>query len=400
VLARIGICVASVVAASATVLVPIGVYGDGVAAAAVRRVDPPTMTARGVGQPSPPAPDATASVQAVQVRSSYETATRVIYRDIGLSVALPDGHDLWLFGDTNVWQHQSGHWTSKHFIDGSSALEARYTRGQVPHGGEYPTGTPAQFIPSPRNVYMPDGSGRLCVRGIGDAAFAARWPTGAAVMPTDTSDVLITYSVVCVTSPPGGPQQQAEGWGYALYNWRTRHFDHGPTDVFKPPTSGALFPTSDTFGSPVFADGNVTLFSSTCTAQYLGCGGGQVSSVSVPATTAALDNPSSYQLNQLSTDGSASWAPLSISVGRYASGLRLIEWTTIGGTYEIFSAASVATPWHLDTAGTLPGCETHTGFCFALEGHPELSTPSQIFVSYVDPNSGPLGHVVVSAVPD
>jgi hypothetical protein len=203
-----------------------------------------------------------------------------------------------------------------------------------------------------------------------------------------------------VQAVPVRSSDETPTWGYALYNWRTRHFDQGPDDMFRPPTDGALFPTADTFGSPVFDNGDVTLYSSTCTSQYLGCSGGPVASVSMPATTAALDNPSSYQLSQVSTDGSAAWAPLSISAGRYANGLRLTEWTTIGGTYAIFSAATVATPWHLDTSGTLPDCHTHTGFCFALEGHPELSTPTAIFVSYVDPNSGPRGHVVVSALPD
>ena len=280
---------------------------------------------------------------------------------------LPDGHELWVFGDTNVLLHSSKGWTSQHFIDGSSAIEAHYTRGQVPHGGEYPSGTPGQFIPSPQHVYLPDGTGRACVKGISDAAFPARWATGAAVWPTNTSDVLITYSVDCVYHPPGAPQAQNEGWGYVLYNWRTKRFDHGPVDVFKPRTDGAAFPTSEEFGSPVFDNGQLTLFSSTCVSAFLGCSGGAVASVTMAPTTATLDNPASYQsyeLRQLSTDGSAPWAPLSISVGQYPSGLRLIEWTTILGTYAIFSTSSLMAPWHLDQAGTLPGCQTHNNTRF------------------------------------
>jgi len=404
VLGRVGIRVATVITAVGTVLVPTGVRAAGVAAASGPHVDPSAITASaGARTASSPHPfqATTSNIQAVPVRSTYESTTRNIYRDIGISVVLPDGHELWFFGDTNVLQHTTKGWTSLHFIDGSSAIEAHYTRGQVPHGGEYPTGTPGQFLPSPQHVYLTDGSGRACEKGIGDAAFPARWPTGAAVMPTDTSDVLLTYAVVCVYHPPGGPQEQNEGWGYALYNWRRKRFDHGPIDVFKPRTDGAAFPSSSEFGSPVLDNGLLTLFSSTCVSQYLGCAGGQVSSVTMPATTAALDNPASYQLQQLSTDGSASWAPLSISVGQYTTGLRLIEWTTIAGTYAIFSTSSVATPWHLDQTGTLPNCQTHnTTFCFALEGHPELSTPTHIFISYVDPNIAPTGHVVISAVAD
>jgi hypothetical protein len=52
-------------------------------------------------------------------------------------------------------------------------------------------------------------------------------------------------------------------------------------------------------------------------------------------------------------------------------------------------------------SGTLPGCPTKSRFCFALEGHPELSTSTQLFVSYKHPDTGPpVGHIVVSAIPD
>ena len=397
-LGRIGIFVAAAITTVGMVLVP---TGAGVAAASSGHGDPLMTTARTGAQLSHSrhAVPAASNIQAVPVRSSYESMTRVVYRDIGLSVVLPDGHELWIFGDTNVFQHTNQGWTSVGFFDGSSALEANYTRGQVPRGGEYPSGTPSQFLPSPTGVYLPDGSGRPCIPGFGDAAYPARWPTGVAVMPTDSSDVLITYAVVCVYHP--APLFQEEGWGYALYNWRHKVFEHEPVDVFKPRTDGRAFPSWRELGSPVVENGQLTLFSSTCSVEFFGfCGGGQAYSVTMSPTIAALDNPSSYQLRPISTDGSASWKPLSISVGRYAGGLRLIEWTSIVGTYAIFSASSVGKPWHLDHAGTLPGCQGHNGYCFALVGHPELSTPGQIFISYVDPNIPPTGHVVISAVPD
>ncbi len=390
--------------ASAVAVTPLLGPGSGkVAAAAV--AGPVTATVRSrVASPAAVrlrSKSSTSTIQAVSVRSSYETANRDISRDVGISVVLPDGHELWLFGDTSIYKRIKGVWGGLHFIDGSTALEAKYTRGQVPHGGEYPSGSPTRFIPVPTDVPMTDGSDRPCVRGNGNAAFAARWPTGAAVMPTDSSELLITYSEVCVTGGGTSAQQQPEGWGYLLYNWRTHHIDDGPVDVFKPHADGTLLASSYVFGSPIFDSGNLTLFSSTCVAQYLGCGTGQVMSVTMPATTTALDNPASYNLTQLSTDGSGSWAPLSVSVARYSTGFRIIEWTSIIGTYDIFSTSTLATPWHLDTFGTLPGCHTHKEFCFALEGHPELSTSSRIFVSYVDPDVGPgMGHVVMSAVPD
>jgi hypothetical protein len=344
----------------------------------------------------------TSNMHAVPVLSDAENATRVISRDIGITVALPDGLDLWLFGDTSIYDQSGGGWNLANFVDGGTAVKAHYQRGQVPHGREFPLSTPTRFLPVPSGVYMADGSGRPCIKGNGDAAFPARWPNGAAIMPTDKSEVLITYSVVCVFGQSGDPQDVTEGWGYALYNWRTSQFDRGPVDVVKPHSDGSGIADLSVWRSPIFHDGEVTLFASTCPKRFLGCIHGQVSSVTMPATTAALDNVASYPVKLLSTDRSGVWEPQSISVGRYSTGLRLIEGTTIAGTYAILSAPSVDGPWHIERSGDkLPGCPPRLGYCFALEGHPELSTANEIVVSYVDPNIGPgMGHVVMSALPD
>lgn len=343
----------------------------------------------------------TASMRAVPVLSNAENATNVISRDIGITVALPDGHELWLFGDTSIYGQSGGNWTLTNFVDGSTAVEAHYQRGQVPHGGEYPSSTPTRFLPVPSGVYMADGSGRPCIKGNGDAAFPVRWPNGAAVMPTDSSQVLITYSLVCVFGQSTDPQDVTEGWGYALYNWRAEQFDRGPVDVVKPRVDGAPIGDLSVWRSPIFHDGNVTLFASTCPKRFLGCIHGQVSSVTMPATATGLEHVASYPVKLLSTDGSGVWEPQSISVGRYSTGLRIVEGTTIAGTYAILSAATVDGPWHIDQSGAkLPGCPPRLGYCFALEGHPELSTATDIVVSYVDPNVGPgMGHVVMSALP-
>ena len=81
----------------------------------------------------------------------------------------------------------------------------------------------------------------------------------------------------------------------------------------------------------------------------------------------------------LATDGSGTWQPLSISVGHYGNGLRLVELATILGDYRIFTAPTAGSRWHLARSGRLPGCPTRTGFCLALEGHPELSTATKTF---------------------
>ncbi len=338
-------------------------------------------------------------VRTVPVLSSYESASRVVSRDIGISVALPGGRALWLFGDTGVFQRGGGRWRSTKFIDGSTAIAASYSRGRVPRGDEVPSSAPARFLPVPENVYLPDGSGRACTYET--AAFPARWPTGAVAMPR-TSDVLVTYGEVCVTSPPGGVTSvRAEGWGYELYNSRTGRIDRGPIDVFEPHPSGSALPPSQIFGWPQLDQGRLTLFSSRCTALYVACSKGQVWAVTMPGTIAALDRHSSYLRTPLTTDAPEGFTPLSISVGRFPSGLRLVEMNSIAGAYKIYSAEGTRARWHLDRSGTLPGCPSRKSFCFALQTHPELSTETEIFASYMDPDAGlGRGHVVVSALPD
>src|SRR5260221_528263 len=88
----------------------------------------------------PPRPDATSTtrvttttkpepiLRSVPVPSTYETAARSISRDGGVSVALPDGRALWLFGDTGIYERSPGApWNETTFIDGSSAMIARFT---------------------------------------------------------------------------------------------------------------------------------------------------------------------------------------------------------------------------------------------------------------------------------
>ena len=339
---------------------------------------------------------AASAVTTAQIHSKYENAKRSISRDIGISVQLPDGHQLWLFGDTGIWQRDGSGWHQTKFIPGSTAMLAKGARGQVPSGGELPSGSPAIFLPTPHNVYLPDGSGKPCE--FPDARFAARWPTGMAVTPSNKSLVLVTYGEVCVTKSSSKVGVRAEGWGYLLYNWRKKKIVK-LVDVFKPKRDGSAIPPQQIYGWPMFASSKLVMFSSQCTSAYVNCTAGRVGAVTL-SSVAALNNPSAYKLQQMVTDGTSLWSPLAISVGRYPSGLRLIETTSIAGAYKVFSATQPTGPWHLDRSGTLPGCPSQKRFCFALEGHPELSTANSLVVSYHDPDSGPGGHIVVSAIPD
>ena len=292
------------------------------------------------------------------------------------------------------------------FITGSTSAEGTYSAGQIPSSlMEVPSpgnrlklnrnNPPAQYLPPPTDVYLPDGSGNPCTFASGQ--YPARWASGAALVP-NSNEVLITYGEVCVT----GSQFRAEGWGFLEYNWKTNSIDVGPDDVFPPPQSGAALAPDLELGSPVISNGQVSLFSFVCTSLYVGCSAGQVYAATLPDTTSALQSPSSYQVNQAATDSSTTWQPLGIAVNSYPdSPLRMVETNAITGAYDVLTATIATGPWHLETTGTVPNCQNvPSGFCHALVGQPELSTPSQLVITYYDPaagpngTSGPIGHLV------
>jgi hypothetical protein len=349
----------------------------------------------GQGAASPSAPSAASP----PVLSLYENASHSVSRDDGLSVQLPNGRDLWIFADTSIYNSNgSGQMVMSAFMPGGTAAEGPYAAGQIPTSlMEVPSpgkplslsasNPPALYMPTPTNLYLPDGSGEKCTDAPG--RYAARWPSGAAVIP-NTSDVLVTYGEVCVT---GSFQFAVEGWGFMEYNWQTNSLDLGPDDVFPPARSGAPLSAERQLGSPVISNGRVALFSSVCTELYVSCLIGRTYFTTVLDTPLALSNPASYNVVPAATDGSTLWQPMAIAVASYPDApLRMIETTAIMGTYNVLTATTPAGPWHLETSGTVPGCQAlRSGFCYSLIGHPELSTSSQLVITYYDPGSGPMG---------
>jgi hypothetical protein len=356
------------------------------------------------------------SVTSPPVLSSAEDLAQVVSRDSGFSVALPNGKDLWIFGDTTVDDLNGQQMVNTKYVPGSSAAEGATTPGQVPPPLDElpspvaspappftpsPRSDPSQFIPSPSGVYLPNGSGVLC--GADQGQLAERWATGAALLP-GTADVLVTYEDVCLL---GSWDFAFEGWGFMEYNWQTNTIDTGPFDTFPPTPSGDRMPMDLLFGDPVVTGGQVTLFSSVCTDLYGECFAGHVNSTTFPDTVAALESQSSYVLTPALTDASASWQPASIDVAAYPDApYRMIETTALDGSYSVLTAPTPSGPWHLQATGRVPGCTGLTnGFCYALIGHPELSTAGHPMISYFDPGwgpegpTGPVGHVIASLMP-
>ena len=310
--------------------------------------------------------------------SSQETATQSIGRDGGMTVPLPNGKVLWIFGDTPTYTFNDprapGEWLLTSFEQGSSAGIGKYTPGQAPTAplnelqlGQKPTKATkaAQFLPPP-DVYLPDGSGKVCNKeNGGSSAGAVRWASGGILMP-DKTNVFIPYIDACVIN---ATVHQAEGWGFAMYNWKTNQFSTPPTDVFVPKKSGEAIPTSQFFGSPILDGSKITMFSSTC------CDvGSSVYATTVDATLEALKNPASYVPSPI-LGLPATWM-LSVSKASPTQPeLTMYELTGVTGEYRLLTATNAAGPWTERADGKLPQCDTSPKPCNnSIYLHPEFSS--------------------------
>lgn len=324
------------------------------------------------------------------VLTKDENPTTTMGRDGGISVALPNGQDLWVFADTPTIVYSNGAWNVTHFIAGSTAGVGPYTAGHVPapltelvigHPNQ-PDNQPARFIPLPNNIYLPDGSGRLCNQANGAAMPGARWVTGAALMP-DNTNVLITYAGVCVASL-SLTSISVQSFGFMEYDWTRNKISVPPVDVFPPATNGAALAKGHIFGSPVVSNNQVTLFSETC------CSPANFLATTIPADVTSLANPASYATHAIPSLQPAVHGVMDATVGVYPGGeWQVVARTDDSGHFEVYSAPAADGPWSLTTTGTLPGCPASPDACWALVGHPELSTSNALMVSYYEPGYGP-----------
>ena len=195
----------------------------------------------------------------------------------------------------------------------------------------------------------------------------------------DHYNVLITYVDVCVLS---AAVFRVEGWGFTEYNWKINKFDVGATDVFRPARSGAGIPTSRFWGSPVFDGNTVTLYSATC------CSPGSVYTATIAANTAALRNPASYVPHPVSGLPPTFWLTVQRASHSHPH-LTMYQATGTKGQYVIFTAKHPLGPWSYEASGSLPRCNTSPSICTTMYVHPELSSSSELLVSYFLPGYGP-----------
>lgn len=353
----------------------------------------------------------------VLVLSSLERAGTVsLAGDCGYSAPLPasPGRSLWLFCDTPVYARPAPGraWTLQRFIAGSTAAVGSAAAGSVPgplsevapaarDGSPAARDGPAPFLPRPAGLIQPDGL--PCGEGGG---YAASWVTGVARVPS-TPDLLVTFNNYCVL--PGAGAFRFEGFGLAEYDPATGTLSDDLTVLAGP---GAR-PAVSTLGSPVFSGRYLYLYGTACTAQVAGRCAGTLTEARVPASPAAWTDPLSYRwraggpLGPWTADAAGAAPvipgpnPSGVSVASFPAagrGFVLVEQTDIDGAFTVYGSASPAGPWKPIRSGRVPcrGESGYANFCRAIIGHPELSTPAELVLSYFDPAAGAHGHVMVA----
>jgi hypothetical protein len=359
------------------------------------------------GSSVPPPP--TDTTPPARVLSRYETTAprNTINRDCGYSTPLPGdpGRSLWLFCDS-VWSgSHRGMWL------GVTAAAGPFTPGRVPTAlSELPsppqrpadrsTGQPPQgLLPVPPGLILPGGT--PC--HLPGTAYSASWVSGVARQPgTDT--LLLTYTDMCVNQQAITPQ------AFGLVQYRPSEGAlGGQTRVFS--ALGGL-PFQHSLGSPIFSGGFLHLFGSICdNVAFAVCRGGRVTLARVRADPAAWQNPAAYQYRtgdgRWSADAAQAQsvvpgaAPSAVvHVADYTAlgkGLALIEQHGVNGRFQVWQAPSPTGPWRPGPSGTVPcGDQSGIDLCRAFIGHPELSTPRHLLMSYYNPADD---HISVHTVP-
>ena len=148
------------------------------------------------------------------------------------------------------------------------------------------------------------------------------------------------------------------------------------------------------------------LFSSECYPgwEYGVCPSGYVWVTTLKATDTAMENASHYSPVAVTPGDGTSWYPGGTTFNYYPGvGYVLVEETSIGGTFNLYTAPAATGPWVEEATGTLPGCSSNSvGFCYAFTGHPELSDTSELELTYYYPGYGAdpsAGKLVAATLP-
>ncbi|HET6950639.1 MAG TPA: hypothetical protein VFI47_09700 [Acidimicrobiales bacterium] len=288
---------------------------------------------------------------------------------------------------------------------------------------------PAHFLPaSPSDLRLPDNEGQCGAAGT--ETIAVNWGLGAtrgpnaamtlydngttpvALTAADASRlVFVSYFGVCFHFGEGLAGIRVQRLSIAAYDPATNTFRArwNVFDTNSPTPTGDTLPWQQAMSSPVFDGGHLYLYAGTCdelSAAYAACLAGPV--VVARAPLSSLHQASSYQywrdLNPADPDDPANWStdgtlaasivattgggPIGVHVGDFSAtgdGYLLMEQTSMGLHHKLWQSDSPVGPWTLVRTDQVPGCTTGAGAgCYALTGHPELSTAGELLYSFYD----------------
>ena len=371
-----------------------------------------------------------------EVLSNYENNNSGYSVDRDCGYAVPDptrsGQDIWLFCDSIIYDQTT---IEEAILGTDTAAEGPYTAGQAPSSlSELPTppraatlpnsNAPSPFMPLPTGLINQSTGGACTGSNDGvyppsfNGAYPAAWFSGIAKEPS-SNELLITYTLVCVVPGASNPFD-TEGFGVVQYNPSTNTLGT-PTSVYLT-SGGAQLPDQEQLGNPVFYNGYLYLFDAECTSSYGDCLAGDIFMARVSASSSDWTKASDYRYwtgstwsSSYSSAGSviSGASAFSVSVNNYSNvsrGFVLIgdagEFNTSGNPYgglDIYTSSNLTSWTNLGTDFNVLSntCNNGTYGCYAINGHPELSTTSNLVFSYYDPGGGTNGegHLYVSSYP-
>jgi predicted small secreted protein len=340
-----------------------------------------------------------------RVLSGADKSSAPISRDAGVSTSYLSGKTLWIFGDTS--QNHGGVETQ------GSAIFGPFTAGEAPQFlNELPTppATPTTGLTSPSR-FFPLPSGLLNGSG-GACQVPAAWTSGAQTEP-GSSTVLLSYGQVCVDTFNNERSTLVE------YNPTTNTFGNTYTPFST--TNGAAVPGPESMANPVFgSDGYLYFFVGTSNGVGVGVARVAAANHTLWGQSSAYQwwsqpvagQPAGWNSGSAGSSHSVSVLPAGVTpvgganvedyAGTSSKHLAMMVDTFFGAApFQIYEATSPTGPWTAGPAGQVPdACSAGTFGCYALTGHPELSSSQQLVFSWYSPDDvDKYGHVRIASVP-
>jgi len=323
-------------------------------------------------------------------------------RDGGYSASLGNGTSLWLFGDSQIVSGAPV-FSLKRFVTGSTAAIGPTQPGSslhrlrdvvIGHGLGTASTVPNHFLSNPTSLPLPAGQSGICTNS--GQHFPVRWPTGIVSLGS-AQRLLVTYVDACVFS---ATSYSVQGSGIAVFNANTFTFGIPPTDIV-PPAIGPRVAPRYFWSSPVREPNGVLDVFATANDSP---GGTSLYVAQLLPTGKNLIDPSHYRPIASLPSGGGSFPIGTFSIGLYPSStgpvFRAVESVDHSGTVMVWTATQATGPWTPLGQATLPGCSLAALFCWTEEGHPELSSPTTVEVTYYrpgDPSLG-LGHLAAATI--